>query len=485
MSQHLSQTLGQHMRMEQKLTPQLIQSMSILQKPLAELEGFVEEALESNAALEIDESPAPLDQSQESTVDRTDRPHGDEAGFRRLERFSRDFDAEWAGSDRLSTRRYNNGEPDPKLGAMANTAGREQGLTEHLLGQWGLLELNPEIRTAGEIIINNIDGDGYLRRPLEELANDSRRSLSISTLEAALREVQRLEPAGIAARNPVECLLLQIDALPGDNSIERVLITQHLDDLAHNRLPAIAKATGFSMGEITEAIKVIRSQLHLHPGYLVGGQPAPSIRPDVIVEYAHSGSGLSVRLARGNLPRLRVRDEIVALAKSRQTPKEQREFARRHVDEATVLIDAIQFRKARLLQVAQAIAEKQREFFDQGPSALKICRMSDLAAELECDPSTISRTVADKYVQTPHGIFPMRYFFTGGTETESGDSVGWEQVRNRVRELVEAEDKKEPLTDDQIAVILAREGLEISRRTVAKYRQQLEIPSARQRKVFA
>ena len=148
------------------------------------------------------------------------------------------------------------------------------------------------------------------------------------------------------------------------------------------------------MGEITEAIKVMRSQLHLQPGHLVGDRSVPSIRPDVIVDYADSGGGLTVRLARGNLPRLRVRDEIVALSKSKETPKEEREFAKKHVDEAAALIDAVQFRKARLLQVGRSIAEKQKDFFDQGPAGLKVCRMNDLAVELECDPSTISRTVS-------------------------------------------------------------------------------------------
>jgi len=131
-----------------------------------------------------------------------------------------------------------------------------------------------------------------------------------------------------------------------------------------------------------------------------------------------------------------------------------------------------------------SIIEKQREFFDIGPQGLKVLRMSDLAEELGCDPSTISRTVADKHIQTPRGIYPLRYFFTGGTETDDGESVGWDRVKDRVREVVEAEDKKNPLNDDQVAAILKKDGIEISRRTVAKYRAQLNIPSARQRKTY-
>jgi RNA polymerase sigma-54 factor len=254
--------------------------------------------------------------------------------------------------------------------------------------------------------------------------------------------------------------------------------------MAHNRLPAIAKATGFSIGEINEALKAMRSRICLHPGYLVGDRSVPVVRPDVLIEYADTGDGLTVRLTRGNMPKLRVRDDVTEIAKSKKSNKATRDFARKHLEEASALIDAVNFRRHRLLEVARAIAEKQRDFFDVGPQGLKICRMSDLATELECDPSTISRTVADKYMQTPRGIYPLRYFFTGGTETQDGESMGWDRVKTRVREIIDGEDRKKPLNDDRIAGLLKDEGIEISRRTVAKYRQQLDIPSARQRRKY-
>jgi RNA polymerase sigma-54 factor len=175
---------------------------------------------------------------------------------------------------------------------------------------------------------------------------------------------------------------------------------------------------------------------------------------------------------------------VASLAKSKENGKETREFARKHVEEAGALIDAVNFRRQRILEVARAITEKQRDFFDVGPSGLKVLRMSDLAAELSCDPSTVSRTVADKYLQTPRGIFPLRYFFTGGTETDDGETVGWDRVKSRVRELVDAENRMNPLKDDLIAAMLKEEGIDISRRTVAKYRQQLNLPAARQRRQF-
>ncbi len=487
MSQSLTQTLNLQMRLEQRLTPRLIQSMAVLQKPVADLEAYIEDALEANAALEIaDEGPSTAAPSERQATEV--RVRGDDRkvdGFARLERFARDHDLDWADGPPVSARRSSySGEADAKMGAMANTAGRAIGLHEHLLNQWALVDVDAALRRAGEAIINKIDPDGYLRLRLEEIADSVRPPISTDLLEQALQGVQRLEPAGVAARSSVECLLLQLDALPGDNRIERTLIEQHLDELTHNRLPAIAKATGYSMGEINEAIKAIRSALYLHPGHLIGDRSVPPIRPDVIVDYAETGAGMVVRLARGNMPELRIREDVAAMARSKENGQATREFARKHVEEAAALIDAVNFRRTRLLEVARAIVEKQREFFDVGPPGLKVCKMSDLAVELQCDPSTISRTVADKHMQTPRGIYPLRYFFTGGTETDEGDSVGWDRVKTRVRELAEMEDRKNPLNDHQIAVLLSREGIDISRRTVAKYRQQLNIPAARQRRQY-
>lgn len=465
--------------MEQRLTPRLIQSMAVLQKPVADLEAYVEEALERNAALELAEPEA--EEAQDGRA--PDRAHDEkDGGFARLERFAREQQLDW--QERAPSRpRQADGEFDPKMGAMANTPDWEANLQEHLLKQWSLVEVDEQTRRGGEAIIYKLDPDGYLRVALDNVASEARPPVARQAVEAALPLIQRLDPVGIAARDIKECLLLQLEALPGDNRIERQLIENHLDGVAHNRLPAIAKETGYSIGEINAAIQAMRTSLHLHPGQTVGNRAAPPIRPDVIVDYADLG-GLDVRLARGNSPRLRIREDVAELAKAKGNGREERDFARKHVEEATALIDAVNFRRGRLLDVARAIVEKQRAFFDEGPSGLKALKMSDLAEELACDPSTISRTVADKFMQTPRGIIPLRYFFTGGTETETGETVGWDHVKTRVRDIVAAEDSKEPLSDDQIAALLAKEGIDISRRTVAKYRGQLGIGASKQRKAY-
>jgi RNA polymerase sigma-54 factor len=253
--------------------------------------------------------------------------------------------------------------------------------------------------------------------------------------------------------------------------------------VAKNRFPAIAKATGTSIEEIKEALSVI-AKLHHHPGLLITSTELPYITPDIIVDYAEEGDGYAVRLTRGNSPRLRISPQYRRMLEENRDDRETREFIRKHLEAATTLIDAIHYRRDRLLQLAKIVVDRQREFLDFGPQHIKVLRMRDLADELGCDPSTISRTVDEKYLQTPRGIFPLRMFFTGGTETADGEAVSWDRLKARVKEIVDAEDKRQPLSDDEIVEKMAESGLPIARRTVAKYRALLGIPPARQRQAF-
>ena len=255
MSQYLSQAFSQQMRMEQRLTPQLIQSMTVLQKTVADLETYINEALESNAALEVAEpepqEPVPGADGDGQTARDTDPP--DAGSFNRLHRLSRDYDLDGdSRAPHLKRRFADSGEPDAKMGALANTAGRQQSLQEHLLSQWSLVDVDDSVRRVGEVLVDHLDPDGLLRVRLDEIAESVRPPIPIGEVESALLLVQALEPTGVGARDLVECLLLQLDALPGDNQVERTLISSHLDDLVHNRLPAIARATGYSIGEINE-----------------------------------------------------------------------------------------------------------------------------------------------------------------------------------------------------------------------------------------
>lgn len=489
MSQYLSQNLSLGLRQEQRLTPQLIQSMNILQLPLMALEAKVQEELERNPALEDEldraeaagERPEKTEPAGDAEAE-ADRLHEAE-GFSRLERMTREYDFDDSDQSFGRSRASYDGERDAKMEAMANTACRPESLNEYLFRQWTFLEVNGAIRQAGELIINHIEENGYLGTPLEELAEQHVPPFTLEQMEEALSWVQTLEPPGIGARDLRECLLIQLDEWEGDHELERVLVEHHLSDIEKNRYPAIAKATGRNIEEIKAAVKNLR-KLHPHPGALVVDEEVPRITPDVIVDYAEDGDGYTVRLARGNSPRLRISRTYRQMLIDSRHDKDAREFIRRNLESAGALIDAIQYRRNRLLEVAEEVVQRQRDFFDQGPAGLKVLRMSELAEKLDCDPSTISRTVAEKYMQTPRGIFPLRYFFTGGTESSDGEATSWDSVKARVKEIIDQEDKKNPLSDEVIAARLQAEGIEVSRRTIAKYRMQLHIPTARQRREF-
>lgn len=480
MSQYLSQIAAQVLRQEQRLTPQLIQSMDILQLPLLALEQRLQQEMESNPALEVVQPVA--ETSREAPARTEAEPSaGDEPddGFGRLEELSKEYDLDF-GDRPYVPRAHGDGERDAKLDAMANTVSRPISLQEYLLQQWSLVEEKPEIKRAGEQIINHIDEDGYLRTSLEEIMTSVAPPLPLDIVEDALLAVQELEPAGVGARDLKECLLLQLDAMPGRHDIEERIIRHHLTDIEKNRYPAVAKALGCSIDEVKQAVANI-AKLHPHPGMLITEHEVPLITPDIIVDYDDEGDGYTVRLARGSFPRLRISPLYRRLLIASKQDRAARDFIRKNIEAASAIIDAVHYRQQRLLEVAKIVVQRQRDFLDNGPSGLKILRMNDLAQELGCDPSTISRTVAEKYMQTPRGIYPLRMFFTGGTETASGESTSWDSVKARVKEIIDNEDKTKPLNDGEIATLLQAEGIKLSRRTVVKYREQLRIPTARQR----
>jgi RNA polymerase sigma-54 factor len=496
MSQILSQVPSQLLQQQQRLTPQLIQAMDILQLPLMALESRIAQEIDGNPALElVSPEDEPLDQPPAAS-DGEDEPasgekalvveEGNAAEFERLDSLVREYDwidddAEYHGT---KSRARSLEEGDIKLEAMANTAARPVSLQEYLSQQWSLAEVDDRTRQIGAMIIDYVDENGRLGTPLEEIAREFvAPPPSLEEMEAALAAVQRLDPPGIAARNLRECLLLQLAALPGGTELERKIIEQHLEDLQKNRLPQIARALGVDLADVRGALDVI-TRLSLRPGLEVVSQPAPPIVPDVIVEYEEEEDRYEVRLARGNARELRISPEFrEALEKSRRD-KKSRDFIKQKIEAANAIIDAVRYRRERLLEVAKAVVEAQRDFLDHGEQHLKVLRMSDLAARFGCDPSTISRTVDEKYMQTPRGVFPLRRFFTGGTESGNGEILGWDSIKAKVQEIVDKEDKRNPLSDDEIVSKLKLLGIEIKRRTVAKYRAQLEIPTARQRRQY-
>ena len=519
---------SQHMRLGQqmKLAPRMIQSMEILQMPLAELEERIEQELENNATLELVEAEpeaglASEQREQERDAAEGERPltvdeqHGT-ADFERLERYE-ETNPEAAQEERAAParieeyepgrRRVADGERDAKLDAMAAAPARSASLTDQLVEQWRMAEVDPALRPLGELIISFLDADGYLRTALETIADRAPANWAGSPiangeapakptppqLERALLAVQlMLEPPGIAARDVRECLLLQLDAPPTPEAdygtpesrvIARRLISESFDDLTHNRLPRIAEKTGLGLDAIKQGVEVMR-RLSLAPARRLVEEPPSAIVPDAIVEYDEEHDRYYAFLNESRLPNLRVNEEYAKMARDKAVPKKDREFLRTNLGNAQWLIDAVGQRKQTLLRVIGVVVEAQRDYFDFGPQALRPLPMTQVADQLGIHVATVSRAVADKYIQTPRGIVPLRRFFTGGLATESGEDMSYDAVRAALQEVVAAEDKGKPLSDDAIAEELKKRGIEIARRTVAKYRDQLQIPSARMRKTF-
>jgi RNA polymerase sigma-54 factor len=493
MSQILSQVPRTLLQQQLRLTPQLIQAMDILQLNALALESRIAQELDGNPALEqvIPEEEVPATEPPAAEDERGEDEQalvvedGGASDFARLDNLVREYD--WIEDDPeyrgTKSRARELEEAEGKLDAMANTAARPISLQEYLIQQWNLADVDDRTRAIGLRIIDQLEETGRLETPLETIAQDLDPPATKEELEGALAAVQRLDPPGIAARSLQECLLLQLAALPGDNTLERRILSEHFDDLQKNRLPAIAKALDADLEDVKAAIGVI-GRLSLHPGLDVVQREAPPVVPDLLVEYNAQDDRYEVRLARGNRRELRISDEFRALLERARDDPQTREFVRQKIEAANALIEAIRYRRERLLEVGQAVVEAQREFLDHGEEHLKVLRMSDLAARFGCDPSTISRTVDGKYVQTPRGIYPLRMFFTGGAETDAGEAIGWAGIRAKVQQIIAAEDKSRPLSDDEIVEKLKAEGIDIKRRTVAKYRAQLGIPPARARRQY-
>ncbi len=491
--------LSQHLRVDQRLqmtlAPRMIQSMEILQLPMLALQERIKQELESNPVLEVTTEAEEQTTEESSTEERADEiPDGERdfvvkedtsnaEDFERLSSFGPDFVEYDVPAPRARAYR-DSSERDPKLEAMANTAAKETSLDEYLMLQWSFISAPEQIKQAGELIISFIDDDGYLRVPLEELTTETNTPVSLEELGEALELVQTLDPRGVGARNVQECLSLQLESLAGDTQIERELIFNHLDDIKMNRYPIIAKRTGLSMEQINTGVGRI-ARLDPAPGHTVGQPAVPYIVPDIVVEYDPASDEYYARLTDDHVPNLGISQQYRSMYKGGGLNSKAKEFLQRNIRSARWLIDAIQQRRHTLLRVVSVVIRVQRDFLEKGPEFLKSLPMLQVAAELGIHVATVSRAVSDKYVQTPGGIFSLRQFFSGGTQTSNGEILSWNGIKAKLMQVIENEDKGHPFSDDQIVEKLSAGGLKLARRTVAKYRKVMNIPPARRRKKFS
>ncbi|MGN0187007.1 MAG: RNA polymerase factor sigma-54 [Paludibacteraceae bacterium] len=478
--------LQQNLKLQQKLSPQQIQVIKMLEYPTVELEERIREELEANPAL--DEGKAEMPDNDDNEFDNTSDETTD----------NNDFDmTEYAADDDIPDYKLqtHNHSADDKETTMPLSA--QQSFHEHLTDQLGLMRLDRRILGLATYIVGNIDDDGYLRRDLESMADDLAFQFGVSAsdndMRAALAAVQNLDPAGIAARNLQECLLLQLKRRPQNTDTARAItiVEKYFDQFSKKQYEILAKRLNITDNDMKNVVAEIR-RLNPKPGnaYATTAELMQAqITPDFIVE--NDNGRLLVSLNNVNVPDLHVSKEYTDMVneyvgnKANQTRQmhDAITFAKQKIDAARWFIDALQQRNITLLKTMNAIVEHQREYFIDGDETkLRPMKLKDIAEQVGYDISTISRVSNSKYVQTNFGIFPLKHFFVETMQTSDGGETSNRAIKTIIANLVAGEDPRNPINDDQLTEYLQKSGYIIARRTVAKYREQLGIQVARLRK---
>lgn len=435
----------------QKLSPQMIQSMEILQMGSAELQEYVEELLLENPVLEREES------------------HPEEDGSLLLGRL------EWLAAQGRRERGAPPGDVRDAADAVADEKG--ESLYDYLGAQIPWKYLSPVMCRGIECVLTGLNDNGWLEETTEELA--ARCGVSCDVISGAEIIVQNLEPAGVGARTLAQCLKLQL-LRRGEDGLALTIVKNHLEDMAKDHYNQIARSTGASRAEIQEACRLIRS-LDPRPGAAFAHQTLPAyITPDVRV--VEEGGQLSVTLTNQSLPELKISSYYRELLQSSDEPQ-VKDYLLQKMRQADWVVQSIEQRKSALLRCAERIVALQEDFFRHGKHFLRPMALSDVAAELDIHESTVSRAVKNKYIQCVWGLFPIRDLFSRALPAGSEGSCA-EQAKSALRTLIENEDKRKPLSDQKLCDALAEQDLVLSRRTVAKYRDELGIPSAPGRKEF-
>jgi RNA polymerase sigma-54 factor len=470
---------GTHLKQEMKINPRLYQAMDLLYMPLLDLQQHIKQEMLNNPFLDLEEpvvDPADLEpKDEEKAEDEIDWEEilldGFDAGGRKQEYEQKEY--------------Y---EP-----VRVETA----DLADHLLDQLKLMRLSTREVLLGEEVIGNIDDDGFLVCDLEEVVTGLNEWLeesgedwaeegevlepyTLDDAEAVLEVIQRFDPPGIGARNLRECILLQLRDLELEDTRTYAIVEEYFDQLINHRWSEISKELGITPKEVQNAADEI-AKLDPKPGLKYAAPSDDYITPDLVVEKIDGA--YHVFLNDTSLPRLKLSRTYREIARDKSKFQgENKEFISNKLNSANWMIQAIEQRRQTMLKVMNFIVDRQREFFERGVQYLKPLTLREVAEVIEMHESTVSRVTNEKYVQTPRGVLPLKFFFSSGLSTSSGEDVSARGIKAKIETLVEDEDPKKPLTDQAIVNILKEEGVQIARRTVAKYRDQLGILSARMRK---
>ncbi len=480
--------LSQQLRM----TPQLQQAIKLLQLSRLELEGAIRKELDENPVLEefqeVVEDDAPKTESQTQT----EVPDSQEALTSSDPRAQEEF--EW--ENYLDT---NYKPPQGPAGGTdeimnyENLISTTTSLHDHLMWQLGLGGFNEEEQNALAILISYVDEDGYIKTPLEEMAKEE--EIAVIELEEMIPFLHEFDPAGVGARDLKECLLIQAKHLEEDTNDLVKLVNEHIKDLEKKNYAGIAKAMNLEMADVIELCKTIYS-MDPKPGRAYMPQDTQFVTPDVYVYKV--GDEYMVALNEDGLPRLRISnlyknilkgDKTASAPQADGTPGPGTENAHNYIQDklrsAVWLIKSIHQRQRTIYKVTESIVKHQADFFEKGPGFIKPMILRDIANDIGMHESTVSRVTTNKYVHTPRGIFELKYFFNSGISKTDGDSLASESVKLKIKNLVGEEDQKNPLSDQKIVELLKKDGIQIARRTVAKYRDMLKIlPSSKRKKMF-
>ncbi len=463
----LSQT--QSLSQQQVLAPQLQQSLQILQVPMLELRNLIQQEIESNPTLEIEQTEPTIEDKQREAAEFDEEFEW----LAKLDEEWRDYMAQSAGYSHRSA------EDEERRQFFFESLVKEETLQQHLFEQVQSGDLEAADRQIAELIIGNIDDHGFLQSKPEDIASNT--GMDVADITRVLEVVQTFHPVGVGARDLRECLLIQLRRLGKEQSLEFRIVDRFIEDLGKRRFPEIARRLNTTPEQVQRAANFIGT-LDPRPGQIFTPDPNNYVLPDVTVEKI--GGGWQISLNGDQIPHLRISNTYKDLMASARSKDEVRDYIREKIRSGKFLIKSIHQRQQTISNIAHRIVDRQKDFLEFGPSALKPLTMVQIADEVGVHETTVSRAISGKYMSTPHGVFEMKYFFTPGYQTADGESMSNTSVKGIIGEMVKDENGKNPLSDKEIVELLSQKGIPIARRTVAKYRSELGILPSNMRKTY-
>ena len=474
-----------HLKLSQKLimTPSLQQAIKLLQLSKLELQEVLNQELLENPLLEESAEEAKQEEAEAEAQEKTQTEEEAKAAEPPKEKdkdsFEEiDYDAYFQDYIEYGYNPRGMGEEHEEF-PIENTLTRPPNLTDHLTWQLSMSDASPRIKEIGAFIIGNIDEDGYLRATNEEIAAAA--GYDPAEVEKAVDAVQSLDPIGVGARDLRECLLLQLAFLEADDPLVEIIIRDHWEMFMQRHFVQLAKVLGIDMKALEGIVEVIK-HLDPKPGRKYSNERAIYVEPDVYVQKV--GDEYVIVLNEDGMPKLRINGSYRSMLNSMDSKQdgETVNYIKDKIRSAVWLIKSLDQRQRTIYKVAESIVKHQREFLERGIDYLRPLVLRDVADDIQMHESTVSRVVSNKYMHTPRGLFLMKYFFHSGIDSDTGEDISSLTVKKKIQSYIEAEDPRKPLSDSKIMKILNDEGINIARRTVAKYRDELNIPSSTDRK---